>query len=78
LFGGFVGTTSSSDFSEVFIVGLWLMAFPTRPARAIAVGTPEISWFSRRKVPYVLEVYDRAGPHRSSHGGPVRVAFRFA
>jgi hypothetical protein len=31
LFGGFVGTTGSSDFSEPFIVGLGLMAFPTRP-----------------------------------------------
>jgi hypothetical protein len=31
LFDGFVGTTSPSDFCGPFIVGLRLMAFPTRP-----------------------------------------------
>jgi hypothetical protein len=30
------------------------------------MGTAEISRFSRREVPYVLEVYDRAEPHRAS------------
>jgi len=40
----------------------WPMAFPMRPAAPLAAGNPGISRFSRKKVPHVRRVYDRAGP----------------
>ncbi|WP_293275909.1 transposase [Nannocystis sp.] len=49
LFGDFVGTTSPSDLSGPYIVGLGLMAFPTRPLAMPSRGAPRRSPGSRAK-----------------------------
>ena len=38
----------------------------TSPRNAITGGAPEISRFSRKEVPCMHGVFDRAGPHRAS------------
>jgi hypothetical protein len=50
-----------SDFSSSCIIGLWSPTFPMRPTPPSVVGDEEISRFSRKKVPHVQRVYDRAG-----------------
>jgi len=65
LFGDFVGTTVQSDFllrtSMASVLGL-----PIAAHGAIAVGGCRISRFSRKVLPRMLGVFDRARPRRTS------------
>ena len=82
LFGPFVGTTQTSDFSPAWMSGLWPMPFPNPSTTAadftVLADTDEISQFLCRELLCVLRVYDRAGPAEDSRGALVGVAFRFA
>ena len=61
LFGRFIGTTEQSDSSPACVSGLWLLAFPDRPAGA---GTKEVSRFSCMLFLDVPGLFDYAGPSR--------------
>ena len=64
-FGDFVGTTSASDFSESFIIGVWPWAFPMRPAAPSRRARGDLPVLVQRGSG-VLGVFDRAGPSRIS------------
>src|SRR5437867_2245294 len=61
LFVGFVGTTGLSDCPPSFIAGVRRWALPARPVAPSATGEAGLSRFSRKKLPYVRRVSDRAG-----------------
>jgi len=64
-FERFVGTMGASDFPLSFTIGL-RSCLPNASRFAIEAGDEGISRFSRRKVPYVLGVFDRARPMTTS------------
>src|SRR5712664_3335430 len=55
LFGRFLGTTTSSDFSPAYMLGV---AFPSRPGTR--PGTDETSQVPRKELPHVHKVSDCA------------------
>jgi hypothetical protein len=64
LFGCFAGITDPSDFPPTCIPGVRRLASPGRPAAPSATDIYGISRFSRKKVPPMCRVCDRAGPFR--------------
>src|SRR5712675_2756908 len=58
LFGRFLGTTASSDFSSAYMLGVRLFAFPSRPGTSL--GTGETSQVPRKELLHVHKVSDRA------------------
>src|SRR6266404_1384823 len=58
LFGRFLATTASSDFSSAYMLGGRLFAFPSRPGTSL--GTGETSQVPRKELLHVHKVSDRA------------------
>ena len=67
LFGSFVGTLGLSEFPPSCIIGVWPPAFPMRPGVVPPTpGDEGTSRFSRRKIPRMRGVSDRAETPRTS------------
>lgn len=66
LFEGFVTTTGSSDFPATFMLEVRPLAFSSRSGPPSVPKTAGISRFSRKLLPCVHELYDRAGPKSRS------------
>ncbi|OOG57986.1 hypothetical protein B0E49_03845 [Polaromonas sp. C04] len=61
LFGSFIGTKQTSDFSPVWTSGVRPRAFPDSPAANFTAGADAISQFLFGELLRMLRVFDRVG-----------------
>ena len=76
LFDRFLGTTTSSDFSPAYMLGVWLL--PSRAGPAQVPGTGETSQVPRKELPHVHKVSDCARFFHASQYAMEDVAFSSA
>jgi hypothetical protein len=76
LFAGFLATTAESDFSGSFIVGVRLLAFPTRASPVPRLVNPEISRFPPKELMHMPGSLTPPGRLDACESASNRIAFR--
>jgi len=76
LFGHFAGNTRPSDPLPTFMLGLWLITFPNRPARIFASGVGRASRSSRVEFPCMRGSSTSRSPMGARNFAPTSTAFR--